>query len=113
MTDYSKVKVGDTVWFSDVNRRSNELSSATVVKVGPKLITVEMYSRTTVFRKDNGRTNDDYQQQTLILDLELYEAKRKVNAAMSDLRYRISRPNEGVTYADIIAAARLLKIDIE
>ena len=113
MTDYSKVKVGDEVWFSDVNSRSKELSPATVVKVGSKLITVKRHYNTMVFRRDTGKTNDDYRHQTLILDLELYEAESRANAAMSYLSYRLSRRNPGVTYADILAAAKLLKIDLE
>lgn len=113
MTDYSKVKVGDTVWWSDVNGRGLRPESGTVLKVGPKLITVSRYSRTIVFRRATGRTNNEYSHQHLIVDLELHDSENKANSAMATLRYRMGQRLPGVTHADIQAAAKLLKINIE
>jgi hypothetical protein len=109
MTDYSKVKVGDKVWYTDVNRKL--LQHAVVTKVGTKLITVGPYSR--VFRKDTGLTNDDYQHQRLIVDFDAYHEQQKANSQMQALYRRMSsNPAEGVSAEDITAAAKLLKINI-
>ena len=105
--DYSNVKVGDTVWYDDVNGRGAAPTETTVVKVGSKLITTQRI----VFRKDTGRTNDNYGHQSLILDIEAYEAEKRANKAWYELHQQRSRP-AGVTYADIREAAKILKITI-
>lgn len=66
-------KVGDIVHWSDINNRRGELSKGTVTKVGSKLLTVGRR----VFRLDTMSTNDEYQHQTLILDLQAYNDKQK------------------------------------
>lgn len=109
MQDYSNVNVGDTVWYGDVNSRGRGLSETVVTKVGRKLI----YTTRLVFRKDSGRTNDDYGHHTLITDLERYEERKRTLRAYSNLRYGIGSLPEGVTYADIVEAAKLLRIKIE
>ena len=107
MIDYSNVKVGDTVWFTDVNRGG--VTMTVVTKVGTKLITCGRM----VFRKDGGNTNDAYGHQSLITDLVAYNAFRDACKAMSRLYYCMSgRPQEGVTVEDIQAAAKLLKINL-
>lgn len=119
MQDYSKAKVGDLVWWSDVNARGKGLQEGVICKVGTKLITVNpLYSgrvalhTTIVFRKDSGRTNDNYGHQTLIVDIESYEAEKRADSAWEKIKHHYSRPS-GTTYADIEEAARLLKINIE
>lgn len=116
MSDYSNIKVGDTVWYSDINR--NGLFEVVVTKVGSKLVTTSPLGRicpTTVFRKDTGRTNDEFSHQTLILDKVAYEAWQAAAKLIYKLRdaMRQGRPNPGVTADDIRAAAALLKIDLE
>lgn len=107
--NYDNVKVGDMVWYSDVNRSG--LITTTVTKVGSKLI----HTRSLVFRKDTGRTNDAYEHQTLIVDRDLYEAEQRANKAFAalckNLNYNVRK--SGVTAADIQAAAKLLGIDLE
>ena len=111
MADYSKVKVGDTVWYSDVNRKG--LTKGVIAKVGRKLITLEGGGGLT-FRKDTGQTNDAYQHQTLILD---FEANRKVEAVKHAWKWLYNNlsftPNEGVELGDVFDAARILRIKIE
>ena len=108
MIDYSNVKVGDTVWYSDVNRSG--VTMTLVVKVGPKLVTTR---GRLVFRKDTGCTNDAYGHQRLILDMELYEAEVRANKAFRRLMVGLSYSrNPGVTEADIVIAAKALKINL-
>lgn len=107
--DYSSVKVGDIVWWADVNRKG--LVEGVVTKIGSKLITVD---NDLVFRKDTGLANDKYGDRTLIPDKDLYEEELRANRAMYALGKRITYSrNPGVTYADIVEAAKLLKIDLE
>jgi hypothetical protein len=109
MTDYSKVKVGDKVWYSDVNRKL--LQHTFVTKVGTKLITVG--DRGKVFRKDNGRTNDKFQHQTLILDFYAYYERKAVVSLLQKLRVSIpNSPHGDVTSDDVKTAARLLKVEL-
>lgn len=113
MSDYSKVKVGDTIWFTDVNRGG--VTEATVERVGPKLIAVVPvgHQRSTTFRKDTGCTNDAYGHQRLILDLELHAAENLANEAFRLLKMGLNfKRNFGVTVADIHIATKALKIKL-
>lgn len=113
MQDYSTVKVGDTIWWSDVNGRRSDPESGTVLKIGPKIITVSHHSRTIAFRRDTGCTNDAYGHQTLIADLGLYKAEVVADRAFGMLRMGLNvRREYGVTAADIKEAARRLKIEL-
>jgi hypothetical protein len=69
---HKKLKVGDTVHWSDVNSRRGELSSGKVTKVGRKLVTVDHR----VFRLDTLCTNDEYGHQSLVLDVQSYQDQR-------------------------------------
>lgn len=117
--DYNKAKVGDIVWWSDVNSRGRGLTKGVITKAGPKLITaVTVYDdgtqgrRSIVFRKDSGRTNDNYGHQCLIVNLEAYEDDRKARAAWDKIRQHYSKPTDA-TFADMQAVAQILKINIE
>lgn len=118
MQDYSKVKVGDIVWWGDINSRGRGMTKGQVTKVGSKLITAHfiyedgtLSRKPIVFRKDTGSTNDDYGHQYLIVDLEAYEANTRADKAWHEFRQQYSRP-KGATYEDIKEAARILKINI-
>jgi hypothetical protein len=100
------LKVGDTVWWSDVNRRG--ISDGVVDKVGRKLITVGRLT----FRKDTGRTNDEYGHQTLIPDLAAYREMCARNSCIARIRSTLSF-SSGASLADVRAAAALLRVSLD
>ncbi len=71
----TKLKVGDTVHWSDINSRDGALSSGKVTKVGSKLVTVAHR----MFRLDTLTTNDAYGHQRLVLDVQAYQDEQKAN----------------------------------
>ena len=76
MKTLEDLKVGDTVWYTDINSRPHGLVTTTeVTKIGSKLIFTSRF----IFRKDSMRTNDGYAHETLWLELEAVEreARRK------------------------------------
>ena len=107
MKTVDDLKVGDKVWWSDVNRKG--IHSGTVLKVGRKLVTVKEYGQI-VFRKDNLRTNDDYGHQSLIVDLEAYQERQKVRGVL-DAIYRAYGGSKDTPLADALEAARLLRVE--
>lgn len=111
MLDYSRVKVGDTVWFTGDNQKG--LTEAVVVKVGPKLIHVSG-PRVMSFRKETGCINDRLaHNQTLITDFVAYGEYNAACKVLQRLYCAMSwRPQAGVTVGDIEAAAKLLKLDV-
>ena len=107
------LKVGDVVWYTDVNVRDREtgelkISSAVVSKVGSKLIHVTSdYHKPVSYRADTLIENGDYNHRTLILDLDDYSQARhkaKLLKAIRNVYYTDS------SYEDVIEAARLLGI---
>jgi hypothetical protein len=106
MKTLDDLKVGDVVWYSDVNRKG--LTEGRVSKVGRKLVTVGYY----VFRKDTGRTNNEYGHQLLIPDLEAH--KERIARSKCWLRIRDARGlSDDVSLADVKAAAALLRIPLD
>lgn len=105
MKTIKDLRVGDTAYWTDVNRKG--IHTGTVTKVGRLLITAGGY----VFRMDTGRTNDGYSHQTLIADLEAFKDWQMACRVFSVIqRSRIPRD---ISSADVIAAAKLLRINIE
>jgi hypothetical protein len=98
--------VGDQVWWGDVNGKGH-VWSGTVSKVGPKLVTVGGRA----FRKDTGRTNDAYGHQWLIPDLDAYRDRQRAIQAFLDIRTTHGLP-DGVSHADVLAAAKLLRVQL-
>lgn len=108
MKTVKDLKVGDIVWWVNVNRRGLN-SSGTVEKIGNKLITTTSGK---VFRKDTMRTNDAYGHDHLILDIEDYEKvqahKYLIGKIKSDVCFDATIP-----YEDVLQAAQLLGIDVK
>jgi hypothetical protein len=107
MKTIDNLKVGDVVWYMDVNsnRMAGPWPKQTVVtKVGSKLITTEDY----VFRKDTGKTNDMYQRQWLIVDKNKYEDDQRTSKIIRHIRNEVSSSDVSLTNA--IAASKLLGV---
>ena len=98
------LKVGDTVWWTDVNRKG--LQSGTVEKVGTKLIYVDRY----VFRKDSLKVNDCYRHQTLIPDLDSHKEQAEVSRIVGLIRNEITYGKNNLSLEDIKKVAELLRI---
>lgn len=89
MKTVSDLKVGDTVWYTDVNFKG--LHETVVSKIGTKLITTKSGWREVTFRKDTLKSNDAYAHQTLIPDkaayLEDQEKRRIIRQIATDIFY--------------------------
>lgn len=107
MKTVEDLKVGDWVYWSDVNRSG--LHSGEVTKVGRKLLTV---GRGLVFRKDSLCTNDEYGHQKLILDREEHQRQRRVGRILLAIA-RASGGKATISVADAEMAAKLLGVDVE
>ena len=110
MKTVDDLKVGDQVWWTDVNRKG--LHTGAVTKVGRKLVTVGVGYGAYVFRKDTMCTNNGYSHQKLILDVELYQERQAVNRIRSAIQ-RAYGGSKDIRLADAKEAARLLQVDIE
>lgn len=84
MKNYRDVKPGDQVRVFDVNGdRVGQPAGGwegTVVKAGPKLVTIDYPHGVTVFRRQEGRTNDSYGHQYFRTLEEAEEARRRGSA---------------------------------
>ena len=81
MKTIKDMKVGDTVWYTDANRR-DKLFTTIVTKVGTKLV----HTKLGVFRIEDMRTNDDYQHQRFYLEEEAFERETERKKMMSQIR---------------------------
>lgn len=106
------LKVGDTIWYTDVNRKG--LFEATVTKVGSKLITTEGGLRDKTFRKDTLKANDEYQHQTLIPDKETYLEDQEKCKIISEIAIHIRQIDRTkVSLASLHNVASILGIKID
>lgn len=99
------LKVGDEAYWSDVNSRDGSLSMGKVTKVGTKLVTVGHL----VFRLDTLTTNDSYQHQTLIPDIEKYYEQKKARLLSRALCEHLIR-NE-IQLSDLKRIAEIIGVE--
>ena len=83
------LKVGDTVWYTDVNGGRHGrpyITEGKITKIGSKLITVGHI----VFRKDTMKTNDNYMHQSLVIDKQKYDDDCETSRLHTKLRDNFS-----------------------
>jgi hypothetical protein len=122
MKKLSDLKVGDTVFVVEATwRRDDPIATrhAMVLSMGRKLITVESkWGKPDKFDKESGiQSSTTNYKDRIYVSQEAYEAGRALTKAFGKLRSYFGGYGgplqPGVTVEDIMAAAALLKINME
>lgn len=115
-----ELKVGDTVYATNSqysNRNPKGITECKVTKIGRKYVTVESeYGRESQFDLEHGSENSDFTPRTLVRSVEEHKESTRRESFFYQLLRSLNlywQLDNGVTSDDILAAAKLLKIEMK